>query len=63
MAGHLLPYRVFSKDQRVSHTSIVENKRLGHALVKVKAQQALSTKRQWDQQRQMLIQKTASSDL
>ena len=30
--GTLLPYRVFRKDQRVSHTAIVENKRLGHAL-------------------------------
>jgi hypothetical protein len=37
----LLPYRVFSKDQRVSHTAIVENKRLGHALTIVKAQQDL----------------------
>src|ERR1700688_289013 len=37
--GHLLPYRVFSKDQRVSHTAVVENKRLGHALATVKAQQ------------------------
>lgn len=37
--GHSLPYRVFSKDQRVSHTAIIENKRLGHALVLVKAQQ------------------------
>ncbi len=37
--GHLLPYRVFSKDQRVSHTAIVENKRLGHALAIIKAQQ------------------------
>ena len=37
--GHSLPYRVFSKDQRVSHTAIVENKRLGHALALVKAQQ------------------------
>jgi hypothetical protein len=36
-----LPYRVFSKDQRVSHTAIVENKRLGHALALVKAQQDL----------------------
>jgi transposase len=36
--GLLLPYRVFSKDQRVSHTAIVENKRLGHALAVVKAQ-------------------------
>ena len=39
--GHVLPYRVFSKDQRVSHTAIVENKRLGHALATVKAQQDL----------------------
>ena len=39
--GLLLPYRVFSKDQRVSHTAIVENKRLGHALAVVKAQQDL----------------------
>jgi hypothetical protein len=37
--GHSLPYRVFSKDQRVSHTAIVENKRLSHALTIVKAQQ------------------------
>ena len=37
--GHSLPYRVFSKDQRVSHTAVVENKRLGHALATVKAQQ------------------------
>jgi hypothetical protein len=37
--GHLLPYRVFSKDQRVSHTAIVENKRLRHVLATVKAQQ------------------------
>ena len=39
--GMLLPYRVFSKDQRVSHTAIVENKRLGHALTIVRAQQEL----------------------
>ena len=37
--SHSLPYRVFSKDQRVSHTAIVENKRLGHALAVVKALQ------------------------
>jgi hypothetical protein len=37
--GLLLPYRVFSKDQRVSHTAIVENKRLGHSLALIKAQQ------------------------
>ena len=39
--GITLPYRVFSKDQRVNHTAIVENKRLGHALALVKAQQDL----------------------
>jgi hypothetical protein len=36
-----LPYRVFNKEQRVNHTAIVENKRLGHALALVKAQQDL----------------------
>jgi hypothetical protein len=35
----VLPYRVFSKDQRVSHTAIVDNKRLRHALTIIKAQQ------------------------
>src|ERR1700692_1985429 len=39
--GQVLPYRVFDKDQRVSHTAIVENKRLGHALAIIKAQQDL----------------------
>jgi hypothetical protein len=39
--GVPLPYRVFSKDQHVNHTAIVENKRLGHALALVKAQQDL----------------------
>jgi hypothetical protein len=37
--GHSLPYRIFSKDQRVSHTAVVENKRLGHALAMIKMQQ------------------------
>jgi hypothetical protein len=36
--GQVLPYRVFDKDQRVSHTAIVENKRLRHVLATVKAQ-------------------------
>ena len=39
--GKLLPYRTFRKDQRVTHTAVVENKRLGHALAIVKAQQEL----------------------
>jgi hypothetical protein len=37
--GLPLPYRIFAKDQRVSHTAIVENKRLGHALAMIKLQQ------------------------
>jgi hypothetical protein len=37
--GVSLPYRVFAKDQRVSHTAVVENKRLGHALSLIKAAQ------------------------
>jgi transposase len=39
--GHSLPYRVFSNDQRISHTAVVENKRLSHALTIIKAQQDL----------------------
>ncbi len=39
--GQVLPYRIFDKDQRVSHAAIVENKRLGHALSIIKAQQDL----------------------
>ena len=37
--GHVLPYRVFKKDQRVSPTAIVERKRLSHALSIIKAKQ------------------------
>ena len=37
--GNVLPYRTFRKDQRVTHAAVVENKRLGHALAIVKAQQ------------------------
>ena len=42
--GLALPFRLFNKDQRVTHTAIVENKRLGHALAIVKAQQDLKQK-------------------
>jgi hypothetical protein len=42
--GQSLPYRVFSKDQRVSHTAIIEKKRLGHVLAIVKAQQDMKHK-------------------
>ncbi len=37
--GLSLPYRVFDKKQRVTHTAIVENKRLSEALAWVKARQ------------------------
>ena len=37
--GRVLPYRTFDKDQRVNPAAIVENKRLGHALSLIKAQQ------------------------
>jgi transposase len=37
--GLSLPYVMFDKEQRVSHTAIVENKRLGAALAFIKAQQ------------------------
>ncbi len=40
--GVSLPYVVFDKDQRVSHTAIVENKRLGAALAFIKAQRDLA---------------------
>jgi hypothetical protein len=39
--GIPLSYTMFDKDQRVSHTAIVENKRLGEALSFVKARQDL----------------------
>ncbi len=37
--GRLLPYRTFDKGQRVNPAAVVENKRLGHALSLIKAQQ------------------------
>ena len=45
--GVSLPYRTFDKDQRVTHTAIVENKRLGEALAMVREMQmrALPTPR------------------
>jgi hypothetical protein len=39
--GISLPYRVFAKDQRITQTPILGNKRLSHALSLVKAQQEL----------------------
>ncbi|MFP3813471.1 ISNCY family transposase, partial [Bacillus sp. SIMBA_005] len=37
--GHSLPYRVFNKDQRVTHAAITGNKRLSDVLAYIKAQQ------------------------
>ena len=39
--GYTLPHPPLSKDQRVSHTAVVENKRLSHALTVIKTQQDL----------------------
>lgn len=38
--GVTLPFRAFDKDQRVTHTAEVENKRLDEALAMVKKMQA-----------------------
>lgn len=55
--GHVLPYRVSDKDQRVSPATIVENKRLRHALSVIKAQLDRRQVRQdYDQQREDRIQ-------
>ena len=37
--GMSLPYRVFDKDQRVTHAAITENKRLGEVLAFIKERQ------------------------
>lgn len=37
--GHSLLYRVFNKDQRVTHAAITENKRLSDVLAYIKEQQ------------------------
>ena len=37
--GHCLPYRVFDKDQRVTHAAITENKHLSDVLAYIKARQ------------------------
>ena len=36
-----MPFKIFDKDQRVSHAAIVENKRLGEVLAFIKSQQDL----------------------
>ncbi|TCA27995.1 ISNCY family transposase, partial [Rhizobium leguminosarum bv. viciae] len=37
--GHSLPYKVFDKDQRVTHAAITENKRLSDVLAYIKERQ------------------------
>ena len=37
--GYSLPYRVFNKDQRVTHAAITENKRLGDVLAYIQEHQ------------------------
>jgi hypothetical protein len=39
--GLSLPFKAFDKDQRVSHTAVVETKRLGEVLAFIKSQQEL----------------------
>ncbi|WP_077967510.1 ISNCY family transposase [Ensifer adhaerens] len=41
--GHSLPYRLFDKDQRVTHAAITENKRLGDVLAYIKERQEQQT--------------------
>lgn len=41
--GHSLPYRVFDKDQRVTHAAITENKRLSDVLAYIKERQDQQT--------------------
>ncbi len=61
--GLVLPYRVFDKDQRVSHAAIVENKRLGHALSIIKAHQDLKYAHEGeDQQREERISKARTKN-
>nr|WP_245441732.1 ISNCY family transposase [Rhizobium leguminosarum] len=42
--GHSLPYKVFDKDQRVTHAAITENKRLGDVLAYIKERQDQQSK-------------------
>jgi hypothetical protein len=37
--GVILPYKIFDKDQRITHAAVTENKRLGDVLSVIKAQQ------------------------
>jgi hypothetical protein len=42
--GYSLPYKVFDKDQRVTHAAIIENKRLGDVLAYIKERQEQQTR-------------------
>lgn len=42
--GHSLPYKVFDKDQRVTHAAITENKRLSDVLAYIRDRQDQQTK-------------------
>ncbi|OCP00802.1 MULTISPECIES: ISNCY family transposase [unclassified Ensifer] len=42
--GHCLPYQVFDKDQRVTHATITENKRLSDVLAYIRERQEQQTK-------------------
>ncbi|HEV7309468.1 ISNCY family transposase [Ensifer sp.] len=42
--GHSLPYRIFDKDQRVTHAAIIENKRLSDVLAYIKQRQEQQTR-------------------
>jgi hypothetical protein len=58
------PIASSEKNQRVSHTAVVENKRLGHALALVKAQQDMKYQPQINQQREdRLPEKARTKDL
>ncbi len=43
--GMVLPYKVFDKEQRVTHAAVTENKRLGEVLAFVKKEQEASPPR------------------
>ena len=59
--GHSLPYRVFDKDQRVTHAAITENKRLGDVLAYIKERQEQQANAEGeDQQRQERLRQTGS---
>ena len=59
--GITLPYKIFDKDQRVTHAAVTENKRLGDVLSFIKAQQdQMPPPKSEDQQRSYRLSKTRS---